>query len=668
MTTRDGSWDFRVWIAGGVAAAGLASPASATVPVDLAAPPLRQAYDGKSDDLLTAGLGHAGLRGLPPGFADPLKPTAGELRRRAIYTAYRGLVDTTDAGGFGRLHGPGADERIAGVEYLAAVRTPDGAGTTTVMLQIPASFDAAKPCLVVVASSGSRGVYGALPTAGAWGLRHGCAVATSDKGTGVGFFDLDSGTGYRIDGVPTTDADDPLLGFRPAASDRLRAFAAANPGRVAIKHAHSGNNPEKDWGRYVLQAAKLGLALLAREYPGTDGRPAVTRRSTTVIAAGISNGGGAVLRAVEQDDGRLIDGAVVAEPNVQPQPTEGLTISMGSRPPFKGPALALLDYATLHLLYQPAAVLAPYRADAPLEAVLPAQRPLWEQWRTQLVDAGLLAGATAEDQARDARKRLEAAGMLPEALALGSTNTQFGLWLAVGAAYASAHGRLGVDEPPCGLSFAAVDAQFLSRPLTPEERARLFADGVGVAPTAGLQVVAPLPDGRGVFASLGNVQLASCLRALATGDARVLAGMAEVQMSAALRGRPVIVMHGRRDGLVPVNHTSRAYYGRHRATGQDSLRYYEIEHGQHFDAFLPLPAFAASFVPMQPHLEEAIGLMFRHLRERTPLPPSQVVRTHPRALAGAGIEPLEARHLGELRLDPGADAIVQRGRDLRIPE
>ena len=204
MTTRDGSWDFRVWIAGGVAAAGLASPASATVPVDLAAALLRQAYDGKSDDLLTAGLGHAGLRGLPPGFADPLKPTAGELRRRAIYTAYRGLVDTTDAGGFGRLHGPGADERIAGVEYLAAVRTPDGAGTTTVMLQIPASFDAAKPCLVVVASSGSRGVYGALPTAGAWGLRHGCAVATSDKGTGVGFFDLDSGTGYRIDGRGAT--------------------------------------------------------------------------------------------------------------------------------------------------------------------------------------------------------------------------------------------------------------------------------------------------------------------------------------------------------------------------------------------------------------------------------------------------------------------------------
>ena len=64
-------------------------------------------YDGGSDDLLTAGLGKAGLQSaVAPTFADALNPTAAELRRAAIYTSYRAIVDTTDAGGYGTLYGP----------------------------------------------------------------------------------------------------------------------------------------------------------------------------------------------------------------------------------------------------------------------------------------------------------------------------------------------------------------------------------------------------------------------------------------------------------------------------------------------------------------------------------------------------------------------------------
>ena len=52
-------------------------------------------YDGITDDLLTAGLGASGLASAPgPAFADPLNPTAAELRRLAIYNNYRALVDT----------------------------------------------------------------------------------------------------------------------------------------------------------------------------------------------------------------------------------------------------------------------------------------------------------------------------------------------------------------------------------------------------------------------------------------------------------------------------------------------------------------------------------------------------------------------------------------------
>ena len=64
-------------------------------------------YDGVSNDLLTAGLGKTGLGSpVPPGFVDPLHPTAEELRRLAIYNNYRALIDPTPGGGYGTLYGP----------------------------------------------------------------------------------------------------------------------------------------------------------------------------------------------------------------------------------------------------------------------------------------------------------------------------------------------------------------------------------------------------------------------------------------------------------------------------------------------------------------------------------------------------------------------------------
>ncbi|MCU0974687.1 MAG: D-(-)-3-hydroxybutyrate oligomer hydrolase [Steroidobacteraceae bacterium] len=670
-------------VAAAVASAGLGGAAPA-LPAEIVGTPTRREFDGRSDDLLTAGLGLVGLRGGPPVIADPLRPTALELRRLAVYNAYRGLVDVTDAGGYGRLFGPAEGQMIAGVEILAAVRTPDGSGTTTVMLQVPSGFDAKQPCLVVASSSGSRGIYGALPTAAEWGLRNGCAVAHTDKGTGVGFFDLDTGTGYRIDLVSTRNLDDPLLTFRPADTPALADFRARHPHRVAVKHAHGGGNPEKDWGLYVLQAAQVGLELLNREFPGADGEARFTRANTRVIGAGVSNGGGAVLRAVEQDAWGLLDGAVVSEPNAQPLPLEGLAIRAGGSTPFAAIGRPLYDYATEHYLLQPAAVLAPRDPASPLAALNPAQRPPWEQWTQGLARLGLVNGETPEERSRDARRRLEAAGMLPEALEGAALNVQFGLWPAIAVAYASAHGRLPVEEPPCGVGYAATDPAFKARALAPAELARLAADGSGVPPTGGVQLVAELPGAGAMFSSFGSVELARCFRALATGEwpgggalpeplaalsQRVRAGMEEVRMSAALRGRPVIILHGRRDGLIPVNHTSRAYVARHLALGESSARYYEVEHGQHFDAFIPLlPGFSTAFVPLQPHVLAAMDLMNRHLRDGAPLPPSQVVRSTPRKVSGSEVERLEARHLGGWSGSPGANAIGFEGKTLAVPD
>lgn len=56
------------------------------------------------------------------------------------------------------------------------------------MVQVPASFDPDRACIVTGTSSGSRGIYGAIGSSGEWGLKKGCAVAYADKGSGTGLY------------------------------------------------------------------------------------------------------------------------------------------------------------------------------------------------------------------------------------------------------------------------------------------------------------------------------------------------------------------------------------------------------------------------------------------------------------------------------------------------
>src|SRR5882757_7801513 len=121
---------------------------------------LRTHYDGVTNDLLTAGLGKTGLgSATAPGFADPLHPTAEELRRSAIYNNYRALVDPTPGGGYGTLYGPNvtadgtvtaSEGLIAGDEYIAYEH---GHGRVTMMVQVPGSFDPMNSCIVTAPSS-----------------------------------------------------------------------------------------------------------------------------------------------------------------------------------------------------------------------------------------------------------------------------------------------------------------------------------------------------------------------------------------------------------------------------------------------------------------------------------------------------------------------------------
>jgi len=133
-------------------------PQTNTLPNFIVGTVKTQSYDGNSDDLLTAGLGKTGLAlATAPTIANAAQPTAAELRRLAIWSNYRALVDMTSNGGYGRFWGPNVDlngndtlgeGKIAGKEYLAFADDGSGKQNVSVLVQIPASFNADQPCIV----------------------------------------------------------------------------------------------------------------------------------------------------------------------------------------------------------------------------------------------------------------------------------------------------------------------------------------------------------------------------------------------------------------------------------------------------------------------------------------------------------------------------------------
>lgn len=559
----------------GPAAQGTAAPAVASSHAHE-----RVSAHRDGDDLLTAGLGLAGLQSMQaPAFADPEAPTASELRRRAIWAAWRGIADLSPAGGYGTSYG--SVEAVPGREFSAYVTVPGATHPHRVLVQVPDAFDAERRCLVVAPASGSRGIHGAIAVAAPWALPRGCAVAYTDKGAGSDYFDLDAGVGFRVDGtVAAADAADDLA-FVPE--------APAGATGIAFKHAHSGDNPEADWGRHVRQAAEYGLDVLARAFP--DQAP-FHWDDTRVIAVGISNGGGAVLQAAGLEGGWL-DAVVAGEPNV-------LVDGHGSR--------ALYDYTTEAALVMPCALLD--MEGLPQPPALDQVRPSWEQRCASLAEAGVVEGDDTASRARSARELLSSAGWTEEALRAGALSTGFDLWRAVAATYASAYTGAGVGEHPCGMSWAVV-GEGGPRPATAAERAAWWSDASGIPPGNGIMLL----DASVMAADpgLGGLQ---CLRALWTGDdARgeaLRAGVAEAKAAMPDTGLPVLVVHGTDDGLIPMAFSSKPYVDAARAAGA-TVSYWQVGDVQHFDGFLVLPDYAARYKPLLPHVYEALEQVDRHL-------------------------------------------------------
>jgi hydroxybutyrate-dimer hydrolase len=424
------------------------------------------------------------------------------------------------------------------------------------------------------------------------------------------------------------------------------------------------------------------------------------RKNTLVIASAISNGAGGALLAAEQDKHGLIDGVAVTEPQIQPDNTTGLGIMQGSSV-FPIIGRPLYDYFTWANLYQPCAALDSNVASAPGFGFLFFPNATGAAARcTSLRAKGLLTSDTPAGQAAEALGKLRAYGWLPDSDLLHASHYRFAT-NAIAVTYSNSYGRFNVADNVCGFSMAnttLVPGNVI--PQSAASQASIFSTGNGVPPTTGVNLVyndslgGPLLDLQAISPSSGTADFALdgaiCHRnlvegrdivtgapltgAMAEASQRVREGIKEVLASARLKNTPAIVVHGRADALVPVNHASRAYYAANQggARGVSNLRYVEVTNAQHFDAFLPaapFPGYDSRYVPLHVYLIYALDWMYEHLTSGKALPPSQVVRTIPRGGAPGAATPITAANVPPMQANPApGDLITFRRSTLFVPD
>ena len=670
-----------------------------------------------TQDLLTGGLGKSGIgAAAAPAYADPLAPTALELRRNALYANYRGLVDPSAAGGYGTLYGPNVDVTgiasssneglIPGREYIATLDDGSGFKRTVIAVQVPDSFNQAAPCLVLGPSSGSRGVYGAIATAGEWGLKRGCAVALTDAGKGVGLYDMTDDTVNRIDGTRATRSAAGALGFFAAnITDAARtAYNAVFPNRLALKQVHSQQNPEKDWGNDTLAAARYALFVLNDRYGNAQNPAPFNAANTLVIAGSASNGGAAVLRAAEQDTGGLIDGVVAGEPVTEIGTSSGYGIQLGGVA-VTGYGKTLADFTTYGNVYQPCAALAVGAAMTETSVfnylVLTAQTAKAVARCNGLAAKGLVSGADTAARSLDALNKLRNFGWTPDNDQMHNAHYGLGNGPILSAMYPVMYGKFSVTDNVCNTSFAQVDALGAPVAVSATAKANSFATANGTANGTPATVVYndsvggarswPLATSVSTGAQDFGLDNALCQRALVTGtdetgaaltataastrptaaqSAAVRAGIAEVLLNGNLRAKPTLIVAGRSDALVPINNNARAYvaYNRVAEGATSKLGYIEVANAQHFDAFIPFSGFDTRYVPLHLYYIRAMDAMYAHLKNGTALPPSQVVRATPRGGVPAAAPAITTANVPGIAAAPlVANQIGFSGTSLAVP-
>lgn len=121
--------------------------------------------------------------------------------------------------------------------------------------------------------------------------------------------------------------------------------------------------------------------------------------------------------------------------------------------------------------------------------------------------------------------------------------------------------------------------------------------------------------------------------------AGLAAGLAAVATTGAIR-RPLVTVAGTMDGLLPIDLHARAYArtvaaARPRAGGGPDYRLFEVQNGNHIDAF------AATFPDLEyvePHAHRAFELLVGSIEHGAPLPPDQCI-ARGAAIAAAPAQP-----------------------------
>ena len=662
--------------------------------------------DGTTDDLLTGAALDTATGAVTPVAVSSASDHA-DIRRYQLGNNYRSMMDPVTPGGWGVHWGPLVTEgvqshsvehftgEVAGTEYATVVDSGDGKTNVRLVVQIPSSFNVDAPCLIAGPSSGSRGVYGAAGTAGDAALKRGCAVAYTDKGTGDGLHLIGSDEVLTLDGKMTDAA---AAGNQSAfTADYAEGFREITDARTATtKHAHSQQNPGKDWGVNTLQSIEFAFYALNQAYPETAMYP----DNTTVIAASWSNGGRSVLMAAEQDSHGLIDGVVAVEPSTA-MAESPFTITQGNTS--WGPesvGWSLYDMHAFGAIYQTCAN--NLTANAAADLTNAAKSP---ERCNRLKQLGLLSSDSDDLQvlAQEAQDLMNTtAGFLPEQnLAIPAFSSVFS---EITNTYANSYGRYRISDELCGISFASYNGgtkQFET--LSDEDKALRFLGQNMIA--GGSRWIQPVnmkaadPYAATAFNSTAdnNLDADLCFFAMSqygrdrlnelgildtykqNGDFdRVQGGIQEAMMSGDLQGKPAVILHGRSDQVVAPNHGGRAYYARNRQLAkQDNVVYWEVENGHHLEMFgyllAPNLGFYADPSDMKhrygyihPYFEQALDQMFAHLKEGTALSPSQVIRTTP--MLESGLESITDSMFGEVHQQPGADQILWSENTLTIPD
>jgi hydroxybutyrate-dimer hydrolase len=522
-------------------------------------------------------------------------------------------------------------------------------------------------------------------------------VAYPGKGTGTGFHLLGPDTVYDLNGVNIPAGDGSDAQFKVKDSNKLQAFLATHPDRVATKHAHSELNPERMWGNFALKSIRFTLWALNHRFMGQN-LPEFTKKNTIVIASGVSNGAGTTVRALEKDTSGLIDGLVVSEPSMNPRAGGRVTIEFGNDT-FASRGLTLYDNITVMGTYAGCAALDDSLAGTPLFGAQPIGAPAnaLQNRCAALRQLGLLSTNTLQQQAAESLAMLRAIGYYEEEDWGIASHEWLNLWRSLQPTYAAAQGQFPVWQNICDVSFGATDTDGLPIPVPAATAASLFATSSGIPATSGINLIAdnaangPINEQLAISKRTGlqdlNLDGALCFRFLSTGDSRLLGrpsggkdllmhrqfhqGGRDTQTTGYLRHIPSIIIHGRQDALVFPNSQSRAYFGLNQSaeSGKSQLSYWEVTPAQHFDAFIssywrvPLFAGPVMFVPLHYYLTEGLEMMMAHLTNGAPLPPSQVIRATAR-----GTDPIDPAQLPLPVLNPGADAITYSNGVVHIPK